>query len=34
MEGTVRDIRGYPLLLFMKEARSPAVRAPIKAATE
>lgn len=32
MEGTVSDIRGYPLYCFIKEARSPAVAAPIKAA--
>ena len=32
MEGTVSEIRGYPLLFLIKEASNPAVSAPIKAA--
>ena len=33
MEGTVNEIRGYPLYCLIAEARSPAAAAPIKAAT-
>ena len=32
MDGTVRDILGYPLFSLINEARSPAVRAPANAA--
>ena len=32
MEGTVKEIRGYPWLFLMREASSPAVKAPINAA--
>lgn len=33
MDGTVNDIRGYPLYCLIAEARSPAAAAPINAAT-
>ncbi len=32
MDGTVRDILGYPLFSLINDARSPAVRAPANAA--
>ena len=32
IEGTVTDILGYPTLFFSRDARSPAVSAPINAA--
>ena len=32
IEGTVTDILGYPTLFFNRDARSPAVSAPINAA--
>ena len=32
MDGTVRDILGYPLFCLINDARSPAVRAPANAA--
>ena len=32
MDGTVREILGYPLFLFIMEARIPAVHAPANAA--
>ena len=33
IEGTVREILGYPALFLIRDARSPAVNAPIKAVT-